>query len=112
VNVSVLKYIIENIPEKIENYAQEASYDPSITLGVAKRIIRNDGNIFLLSDKQKFHYENFLKPLLEDVQCEGVFGKDTCTGNGLIDDESLLISYMDDEFLCQLCRHDRDKNRE
>lgn len=108
-NVSVLTYIIENLPEEIERNAQRASYDYSIALGVAKFIIHNDGNISILSDKQKFYYEKFIKPLLEDVQCEGVFGENTCTGNRLVDDESLLISYMDGEFLCQFCRYDRDR---
>ena len=67
---------------------------------------------YVLKDRANRAISIIKKMSTEDVQCEGVFGKDTCKGNGFIDDESLLIPYMDDEFLCQLCRHDRDKNRE
>jgi hypothetical protein len=108
-NTDVLKYIVENLPDLIEIKLRDTSFDHAATIGVARVIIHNDGDISLLSDKQKFHYESFIKPLLEEVQCEGVFGKNTCTGNGFVDDESLLISYQEDEFLCQHCRYDREK---
>jgi hypothetical protein len=36
-------------------------------------------------------------------------GHDTCVHGGIIDDESLLLCYQEDEFMCQNCRFDSER---
>ncbi len=113
-NLEVLAFIVDSAPEKIEELAGSEKVDSAASIGVAKALIGNGGNVEALSAKQKFHYENCIAPLIENVACDGVIGyhedgSDTCSGNGYIDEESLLASYMEDDFKCQLCRYDSEK---
>jgi len=107
-HLQALKWIVDNKVELIEENVAGTKYDPLITVGIAKRLVANSGDLSSLSPSQKYHYEEFIKPLIELVPCEGVLGEDTCSGNGYIDDESLIGCYEDDEFLCQLCRYDSE----
>lgn len=112
-NLNVLSYVVNSNPEKIEALAKENGLESSVSIGVAKSLLSNSGNVSLLSDKQRYHYESCINPLIENVPCDGVFGSDedvnTCYGSGYIDDESLLGCYIKDNFKCQTCRHDADK---
>lgn len=109
-NLDALKHIVQNDPSYIEELVGHTQYDSASTLGVAKLLLGNGGNAEALTGPQRFHYTRFIRPLLEDVPCSGVMDDpDTCTGNGLVDDESLLMSYQEGTFLCQHCRYDRDK---
>lgn len=108
-NYEVLQHIVRNEPGRIEALADANSLDASASAGVAEFLAGNDGDVSLLSSKQKYHYDNAIEPLVENVSCDGVFGGDTCTGNGIIDDESLLSCYLEDNFLCQHCRFDSDR---
>lgn len=105
-NLEVLKHIVRNEPERIESLANDNDLDPSASVGVAEFLVGNNGDVSLLSPKQQYHYDNVIEPLTENVPCDGVFGDGTCTGNGVVDDESLLGCYLEDNFLCQLCRFD------
>lgn len=110
--VDVLDYIVKNEPNHIEDLAAGSGHDPSAAVGVAKLLIGNGGNETALSGRQRFYWEKHLKPLLYEVPCEGGMNdpdSDTCSGNGYVDDESLLLSYQEGEFVCQLCRFDREK---
>lgn len=108
-NIEVLQHIVRNEPERIETLAKENGIDPSASVGVAEFLAGNDGDTSLLSSKQQYHYDNAIEPLIENVPCDGVFGDDTCTGNGVIDDESLLGCYQEDSFLCQHCQFDSER---
>ncbi|MCP4115370.1 MAG: hypothetical protein GY737_08170 [Desulfobacteraceae bacterium] len=75
-------------------------------------------SVAALSKKQVYHYENVLKPLLENVPCEGPVGMiddeegnwvSSCVHGGVIDDESLFLCYSEENFICQNCRHDVGK---
>ncbi len=110
--IDVLEYLVRNEPNRIEDQLQGSKHDPAAALGVAEFLIGHQGNISLLSEKQRFYWDAYLKPLLHEVPCEGVMNDtehDTCTGNGFVDEESLLLSYQEGEFVCQLCRYDREK---
>lgn len=111
--MEVLNYIVENAVEKIENLAEANNIDSHASVGVANFLLGNEGDLGKLSEKQRFHYENCIKPLIENVRCEGVIGPvengDTCNGNGYIDDESLMACYIEDDFKCQICRFDAEK---
>lgn len=115
-NLEVLNYVVENAVERIEDLAEENGLDPSASVGVAKFLIGHNGDLSSLSSKQMFHYEHAIEPLIERVPCEGVIGYveegDTCNGDGYIDDETLIFCYIDDDFKCQICRHDAEKMQE
>ncbi|EGQ7763271.1 TPA: hypothetical protein ACVOZB_004686 [Vibrio diabolicus] len=116
-DLEVLQFLLDN-ERIIEESAADAGLDESISIGIGRKLIANDGDLEELSSKQMYHYQQVLQPLLENVSCDGVMGMmetddgdwvDTCNGDGVIDDESLLISYQEDDFKCQICRYDAEK---
>ncbi|WP_143006746.1 hypothetical protein [Aquimonas voraii] len=114
-NTKVLSYLLTERQELIESRLQGTAYDSRATIGVAKILAANGGKTSSLSAAQLYHYETFLKPLLH-VYCEGPVGfvgpdseASSCVGSGVIDDETLLLCYQEDDFLCQSCRHDRSR---
>ena len=109
-NIEVLEYIVTNAPHYIEELAEENRLDETASIGVAKYLIGEKGDVSKLSSKQKHHYEKCIQPLLENVRCDGVFNDgETCVNDGYVDGESLLGSYMEDDFKCQLCRSDSER---
>lgn len=107
-NIEVLRYLESDGREHVEDLVAPTKYDSDATFAVIKILIANDGNEDALSDKQKFHLKTFVEPLIYGVRCSGIYGGDTCTGDGFVDDESLLMSYQEDDFKCQLCRYDAE----
>jgi hypothetical protein len=113
-NLDVLNHIIKNEPERIEGLAAETGQDAQAGLGIAAQVLSKKGDVSTLSQKQKFVFDKCVRPLIEAVPCEGVIGynddgEDTCSHGGVIDDESLLRCYQEDEFMCQNCRYDAEK---
>ncbi|MFC1503725.1 hypothetical protein ACFL53_05250 [Pseudomonadota bacterium] len=115
-NLEVLDFLLDN-ESYIEERANDANLDLQASIGIAKLISANKGDLSVLKGKQVYHYEKVLKPLLENVPCEGVMGMieddegnlvDTCTSGGVIDDESLYQSYLEEDFKCQICRYDAE----
>ncbi len=103
-NLEVLQHLVSNERERIEDLAHENNVNATVLVGVAKFLVGNDGDVTLLSPRQKLYYEKAIEPLIENVPCHGIFGDNTCTGDGIIDDESLLDCYLERKFLCQHCR--------
>jgi hypothetical protein len=113
VNVDLLSFLIQN-ELHIENMAKKASLKGEISVGIAKRILDNNGSLEGLSTKQMHHYQNVLLPLMENVTCEGPVGlldggASSCVNGEVIDDSSLLQSYTEDRFMCQICRFDSER---
>jgi hypothetical protein len=111
-NLEVLEHIVTNDPGYIETLAEENGLDETASLGIARFLIGNNGDLSKLTQRQIHHYKKCIKPLIEDVPCEGVFGPeepDSCSSGGIIDDDSLLTCYMLDDFKCQHCRYDAEK---
>lgn len=115
--LEILRILIVN-KNILEEKSKEVHLDSGVLVGIVKKLIGNDGDLSQLSSKQIFHYNNVIKPLIERVPCSGVMGfvqtengkwHDTCNGDGVIDEESLFISYQEDDFKCQICRFDSDK---
>jgi hypothetical protein len=116
-NLEVLKFLIEN-ESYIEYMAKNAKVDSGASFGIAKLLVENDGDLGILKGKQIYHYENVLKPLLENVQCEGPVGMindaddnrvSSCVNLDIIDDDSLYQSYLEEDFKCQICRYDSER---
>lgn len=100
INVDVLEYLIKN---GYLNHHQVAE-------GIGRKIIF-DRSIKNLSKKQLGVYSKDILPLLEP-KCVGVMGwedLDNCIGNGVVEDESLLISYLEKDMVCQHCRYERQR---
>ena len=113
-NIPVLRYLVEEREDLIAERLVGTKYDIAATIGVAKALIGSAGDIGALSSPQKYHYDNFLKPLLF-VVCVGPVGfvdddmeKSSRVHGGIVDDETLLLSYREEDFVCSNCRHDRD----
>ncbi|MCX7131063.1 hypothetical protein [Aeromonas sp.] len=118
-NVEILEYLLKN-ENHIEDMAKNAKVDSGASFGIIKLLLANHGDIGVLKGKQIYHYENVIKPLLENVQCEGPMGMmdddngnwvSSCVNDGIVDDESLYQSYLEEDFKCQICRHDAEKMR-
>ena len=108
-DLEVLEFVLESEHELFDQLVDQSRTTMSAATGVAKKLIGNGGNLEELSDKQFYVYEKCIEPLFT-VPCSGVYGEGTCTGNEYVDDESLLMSYQEDHFLCQHCRFDSERH--
>lgn len=116
-NLEVLDFLLDN-ESYIEKMASNVGVDSSASIGIAKLLKANAGDLSILKGHQNYHYDRVIKPLLENVQCEGPIGiiddgegnwVTSCVNGGIIDDESLYQSYLDEDFKCQICRYDAEK---
>lgn len=113
-NFAALNHIVENNPELIEENVP-AGGNAAAAVGVARRLLGINGNVDGLTENQRYHYENYIRPLIENVSCTGIFsseGEDGCVGGGTIDDEDLEGCYILDEMLCQECQNVQDRMRD
>ena len=118
-SLEVLGFIFDNCPEKIEELAEENKVrNVDVSLRLADLLGHGKKTLEELTEAQMYHYEKAMRPLIENVPCEGVLGiienddgeyVDTCNGNGYVDEESLLISYQEGDFKCQTCRLDAER---
>ena len=115
-NLEVLDFLLDN-ENYIEEMANNVSLDSNASIGVIKLLKANDGDLSILKGKQIYHYDKVIKPLFENVQCEGPIGMiededgnwDTsCINGGIVDDESLYQAYLEEDFKCQTCRYDSE----
>lgn len=108
-DIQLLRYLVNDAEERIDeltpnDQAQQAA------LGVGRQLIGDGGQLGNLTQNQRYTYESYLRPLMEDVPCDGMLGdQESCTGNGVIDQEDLLLCYQQDEMRCQICRYDAEK---
>jgi hypothetical protein len=107
-NIKVLQYVIDYEHEHLLDAVAGSRTSLEVATGVAKLLIANNGDPTVLKGKQLDVYEECIKPVFI-VACSGINGDDTCSGTGWVDGESLLISYQEDEFLCQHCRFDAQR---
>jgi len=110
-DLEILKYAIDNEHPILLDAVAHSKSSLDAAIGVARILIAKKGDISQLKGKQIYVYEHCIKPIFS-VSCEGVFGEDTCTGNGFVDEESLMGCYIEDEFKCQFCQHDSSRMRD
>ncbi|MHB8708470.1 MAG: hypothetical protein ACYC9I_06310 [Desulfuromonadales bacterium] len=104
-DLDLLDYLCHKGAHYIEAAVAGEQHHPRTVVGVGIFLLDHDGNIDLLTAKQRVTYDKFLRPLLFDVPCqEGAGGSTTCRGNGRIEADLLLKSYRDGEFRCRRCR--------
>jgi hypothetical protein len=104
IDLDLLEYLTGKGSHYIAEAVEGTGYLPKTVLGLGTYLLDIDGDVDLLTAKQKVTYEKFLKPLLFDVPCQGITGPASCRGNGLIEAELLPKCYRDSEFRCLQCR--------
>jgi hypothetical protein len=114
--VDALEFLLANDTSRLESAAERAGQDYAATVGIARKLIGEQGSTSGLSAAQAHVYQRAIRPLLVDVPCEGPLGyvageqnQSTCAAGGTIDSESLRTAYEMNDFVCQTCRFDRDK---
>ena len=104
IDLELLAYLCKKGAHYIEAQVAGHQHLPKTVIGVGTFLLDRDGNVDLLTGKQRVTYETFLRPLLFDVPCQGLSGPGSCHGDGLIDPVVLPKSYRDGEYLCSRCR--------
>lgn len=64
-DLRVLKNLLSKRGDEIETAVVGAGYLAKTVIGVGTFLLDNEGNLDLLSAKQRATYERFLKPLLD-----------------------------------------------
>lgn len=113
-DLDVLDFLIDNESYIVEQ-AQSVKAKPEVSIVVARILKDNNGKLDSIKGGQIFHYEKVIKPLLEDVECSGPVGYidgdngellTSCINGGIVDEDSLYQSYLEEDFKCQTCRYD------
>lgn len=103
-NMKLLAYLTGKGAPYIEAAVSQSKYLPRTVIGVGTYLLDNEGDVDLLTSKQKLTFDTFLKPLLFDVPCKGNAGDSCCKGIGLIDEATLMTCYFNNDFRCRACR--------
>ena len=65
IDLALLKTLIHKRADEIEKSVAGTGYLARTVIGVGTFLLDNEGDIELLSSKQKLTFEKFLKPLLD-----------------------------------------------
>lgn len=108
-NLHALNELVTNNPELLEQSARENNADESTVLGIARFAIGNGYDA--LSSSQKYHFDNSIRHLIEDVQCSGYTHEfeeyhRECTN--ILDDSDLVEYYQDQYGYCESCQAQSD----
>ena len=68
-DLDMLSHLISKRIDKIERSVVGTGYLPKTVIGVGTFLLDNQGDIDLLTAKQKVTFDRFLKPLLETPRC-------------------------------------------
>jgi len=63
-NLGTLKHLINKRTDEIEQLVAGTGYLPRTVIGVATFLLDNNGDIDLLTAKQRVTFDRFIKPLL------------------------------------------------
>lgn len=109
--IEILESIVNDNEELIRDLAQANKVsNPDVSIRVAKFLVADANNFSKMSEKQKYHYENAIEPLINDVPCEGMIGEyDSCRGTGFIYEENLVWAYRDQDMRCQECIGEKNR---
>ncbi|MEZ8649400.1 hypothetical protein AB6D92_10510 [Vibrio splendidus] len=108
-NLSALDEIIINSPEILEQSARDNNADEGVVLGIARFAISNGYEA--LSSNQKYHFENSIRHLIEDVQCSGYTHEleeyhNEC--DNVLGDDDLVEYYQEQGGYCESCQAQAD----
>ncbi|PSW10331.1 hypothetical protein C9J01_19175 [Photobacterium rosenbergii] len=108
-NLNALNEIVTNSPEILEQSARENKADESVVMGIALFAIGNGYDA--LSSNQKYHFDNSIRHLIENVQCSGYTHEceeyqQECTN--ILDDDNLVEYYQEQYGYCESCQGQAD----
>jgi len=66
IDLSLLKQLITKRTEEIERSVAGTGYLPRTVIGVGTFLLDNEGDLDLLTAKQRTTFDRFLKPLLDE----------------------------------------------
>lgn len=103
-NLEALEEINKNNPEILEQSARDNKADVSAVLGIA--LFAAENGYDKLSSAQKYHFDNCIRPLIEDVKCSGYTHEceempSNC--DAILDDEDLVEYYKYQGKYCESC---------
>jgi hypothetical protein len=104
IDLDLLAYLIGKGSRHIEAAVEGTGYIPKTVIGLGTFLLDVDGDVDLLTAKQKVIFDKFLRPLMFEVPCQGLSGTETCGGTGLIEGDLLQKCYREDAFRCSRCR--------
>ncbi|EPM7948215.1 hypothetical protein ACTQ8R_001632 [Vibrio parahaemolyticus] len=108
-NLEALDEIITNNPEILEESAVNNGSEEHIVMGIARFAIANGYEA--LSDNQKYHFDNSIRHLIEDVQCSGYtheFEEEHYECTNILDDDDLVEYYQNGGGFCENCQGQAD----
>lgn len=103
-NLEALKEIVDNNVELLVDSARDNSADESTVIGIAKYALGNGYE--KLSAHQKYHFDNCIRPLIENIQCSGYsheFEEVPRECHNILDDEDLVEYYQQGGKYCENC---------
>jgi len=103
-NLQALEEIIENHEKILESSAEDNNTDANVVIGIARFAVKN--GFEALSNNQKYHFDNCIRHLIEDVQCSGYTHE--CEGVAyecinILDDSQLVEYYQEEGGYCEGC---------
>ncbi|MEI8654999.1 hypothetical protein P4S57_20990 [Pseudoalteromonas sp. Hal273] len=104
-NLEALDELNTNNPELLEQSARDNGLDPEAVKGIALFAVGNGYEA--LSSNQKYNFDNGIRALIENVQCEGYSHEcDEMPGScsATLDDDDLVECYQNQEFYCEYCQ--------
>jgi len=103
-NLDALKEINANNPEILEQSARDNNTNESTVTGIA--LFAANNGYASLSPSQKYHFDNCIRSLIEDVQCSGYnheFEEAPRECSTILDDDDLVEYYQNDGKYCDSC---------
>lgn len=103
-NYDALKEIVDNNVEILEASARDNNADENTIVGIAKYAIGNGYE--KLSSAQKYHFDNCIRHLIENVQCPGYTHEledEPTHCPKILDDDDLVEYYKFDGKYCESC---------
>lgn len=103
-NLHALDEIINNNVEILESSARDNNADENTIVGIAKYAVKHGYD--KLSGPQKFHFDNCIRPLIENVQCSGYtheFEEIHQECHNILDDDDLVEYYQQNGKFCDSC---------
>ncbi|MDX7923393.1 hypothetical protein SJS82_15820 [Aeromonas media] len=103
-NLNALKSIIENNVEILEDSAQQNKADKGTIVGIAKFAAANGYKE--LSTYQKYHFDNCIRHLIENVKCSGYnheYDDNPHECPNILNDDDLVEYYNEQGKYCESC---------
>ncbi|MGY8871622.1 MAG: hypothetical protein ACKVJE_14390 [Pseudomonadales bacterium] len=103
-NLDALKEIITNNPEILEQSARDNNVDENTITGIA--LYAENNGYDSLTSPQKYHFDNCIRPLIEDVQCSSYtheFEEVRRECPVILDDRNIVEYYQEDRKYCKSC---------